>query len=171
MNRFSPIEGLVTSVTPLQSGNITSCCTLLVYIQTRYQEVYQVLVSSSTYVLDQKPIRRGDTIIAFYDTTAPMPLIYPPQYQAVAVVFPEQGEYAAFDYFDRNLRNSDNTLVLNLSGTTAMQLPNGQYYLGIPGDQYLLVLYTATTRSIPAQTTPHRIVVFCSDYENNLSLS
>lgn len=161
MSRFSPLEGVVTSITPLQSGTFTSYCTFLVYIQTRYQEVYQVLVSSATYVLDQKPIRRGDTIIAFYDTQAPMPLINPPQYQAVAVIFPRRGEYAMFDYFDRNLRNSDNTLVLNLSGTTSMQLPNGQYYLGIPGGQYLLVLYTSTTRSIPAQTTPHRIVVFC----------
>lgn len=170
MSHFSPIEGLVTSVTPLQSGNASSYCTLLVYIRTRYQEDYQVLVSSSTFVLDQKPIQQGDTIIAFYDTTAPMPLIYPPQYQAVAVVFPQRGEYAMFDYFDRNLRNSDNSLVLNLSGSTAMQLPNGQYYLGIPGGQYLLVLYSATTRSIPAQTTPHRIVVFCPGYEKRSSL-
>ncbi len=163
MTRFSPLEGIVTSVTPLQSGNFTSYCTLLVYIQTMYQETYQVLVSSSTYVLDQKPIRRGDTIIAFYDTTAPMPLMEPPQYQAVAVVFPCKGEYAMLDYFDRNLRNSGNTLVLNLSQNTSMQLPNGQYYLGVPGNQYLLVLYTATTRSIPAQTAPHRLIVFCSD--------
>ncbi len=161
MSRFSPIEGLVTSVTPLQSVNSTSYCTLLVYIQTRYQQTYQVIVSSSTYVLDQKPIRRGDTIIAFYDTTAPMPLIQPPQYQAVAVVFPCNGEYAVFDYFDRNLRNSDNTLILNISQTTSMQLPNGQYYLGVPGGQYLLALYTATTRSVPAQATPHRLIVFC----------
>ncbi len=164
MSRFSPIEGLVTSVTPLQSGNTSSYCTLLVYIRPRYQGYYQVLVGSSTFVLDQKPIQQGDTIIAFYDTTAPMPLIYPPQYQAVAVVFPQRGEYAMFDYFDRNLRNSDNSLVLNLSGSTAMQLPNGQYYMGVPGGQYLLVLYSATTRSIPAQTTPHRIVIFCSGY-------
>ncbi len=164
MSRVYPNEGLFTSVTPLQSGNTSSYCTLLVYIRTRYQEDYQVLVSSSTFVLDQKPIQQGDTIIAFYDTTAPMPLIYPPQYQAVAVVFPQRGEYAMFDYFDRNLRNSDNSLVLNLSGSTAMQLPNGQYYMGVPGGQYLLVLYSATTRSIPAQTTPHRIVIFCSGY-------
>ena len=163
MSRYSPIEGLVTSITPLQSGNSGSCCTFLIYIQTMYQETYQVIVSPSTYVLDQKPIRQGDTIIAFYDTTAPMPLIYPPQYQAVAVVLPCSGEYAMFDYFDTNLRNSDNTLVLNLSETTSIQLPNGQYYLGTPGDQYMLVLYTTTTRSIPAQTTPQRLIVFCSE--------
>ena len=163
MSRFSPIEGVVTSITPIQNGNCTSYCTFLVYLQTQYQETYQVLVDYSTYVLDQKPISRGDRLIVFYDTTAPMTLIYPPLYRAVAIVFPDKNEYAMFDYFDRNLKNSDNTLVLNLSGTTTYQLPNGQYYLGMPGDQYLLVLYSSTTRSIPAQTTPSRIVVFCSE--------
>ncbi len=163
MSRYSPIEGVVTSVTPFQSGNRTYYCTLSVQIQTMYQETYQVLVDSSAYVLDQKPIRRGDSIIAFYDTTAPMPLIYPPQYRAVAVVVRTCMEYAALDYFDQNLRNSDNTLVLTLSGATSLQLPNGQYYSGVPKDQYMLVLYTTTTRSIPAQTTPTRVIVFCQD--------
>lgn len=162
MSRFSPLEGTVTSVTPLQSGNYTTYCTLLIYLETTYHETYQILVNDNTYVLDQRPLRRGDHIIAFYDTQAPMPLIYPPQYQAVAVVFPSAGEYAVLDFFNRNLRNSDNTLVLNLAGTTSMQLPNGQYYLGIPGGQYILALYRGTTRSIPAQTTPHRLIIFCS---------
>ncbi len=155
MSRFSPIEGTVTSISDFPFGNSASACTLLFSVQTIYGETY------SAYVLDQKPIRRGDTIIVFYDTMAPMPLIYPPQYRAVVIVFPNKNEFAMFDYFDRNLRNSDNTLVLNLSGTTSYQLPNGQYYLGVPGNQYLLVLYSSQTRSIPAQTTPSRIVVFC----------
>lgn len=163
MSRYSPLEGVVTSVTPLQSGNRTYYCTLLLYIQTAYQETYQVIIDSTTYVLDQKPVRRGDTIIAFYDTMAPMPLINPPQYRAVAIVLPNGQEYATLDYFDRNLRNSDNTLVLNLSGGTSILMPNGQYYLGVPGNQYMLVLYSGHTKSIPAQTTPNRIIVFCSD--------
>ena len=162
MSRYSPLQGVVSSITPLQSGNRT-CCTLLLYIQTPYQETYQVLMDSNTYVLDQRPVRRGDTIIAFYDTMAPMPLIYPPQYRAAAVVLPNGGEYATLDYFDRNLRSSDNTLVLNLGGDTAVQTPNGQYYLGVPGGQYMLVLYTSHTKSIPAQTTPNRLIVFCAD--------
>ena len=90
MSRFLPIEGVVTSITPLQSGNSTSYCTFLVYLQTQYQETYQVLVDYSTYVLDQKPIRRGDHHYCFYDTMAPMPLIYPPQYRAVVIVFPNK---------------------------------------------------------------------------------
>ena len=161
MSQFSPIEGVVTSVTPLQTGNSSFYCTLLVYVQG--QETFQILLDTSTFVLDQRPIRRGDRIIAFYDITAPMPLIYPPQYRAVALVVAACKEFAMLDYFDRNLRNSDNTLVLNLSGSTPIQMPNGQYYLGVPGNQYMLVVYATTTRSIPAQTTPARLIVFCTD--------
>lgn len=163
MNHYSPIEGVVTSVTPLQSGNRSYYCTLMLYVQTAYQETYQILVDTSTFVLDQKPVRRGDSVIAFYDTAAPAPLIYPPQYRAVAVVVRACKEFAMLDYFDQDLRNSENTLVLNLSQNTILQLPNGQYYLGTPGNQYMLVLYTTNTRSIPAQTTPLRVIVFCSD--------
>ena len=160
MSRFSPVEGVVTSVTPLQSGNATYYCTLLVYVQG--QETFQLLVDPSTFVLDQRPVRRGDRIIAFYDTTAPMPLIYPPQYRAVALVVTSCKEFAFLDYFDQNLRNSDNTLVLNLSGYTNIRTQNGQIYPGQLGNQLLLVLYTGTTRSIPAQTSPDLITVFCS---------
>ncbi|MCI9635644.1 MAG: hypothetical protein HFG77_04480 [Hungatella sp.] len=162
MNQYSPIEGVVTSIAPLQSGSRPGCV-LLLYVQTDYQETFQILVDTSTYVLDQKPVRRGDPVIVFYDITAPVPLIYPPQYKAVAMLVRACNEFAMLDYFDQNLRNSENTLILNPSGSTTVQLPNGQYYQGTLGNQYMLVLYTTNTRSIPAQTTPVRIIVFCCD--------
>lgn len=162
MSRFSPIEGTVTSISDFPFGNAASVCTLLLSVQTIYGETYSVVLNPSTYVLNQAPIRQGDRIIAFYDTLAPMPLIYPPQYQAVVIVKPVRGQYAMLDTFDQNLRNSDNTLVLNLSTRTNIRTQNGQIYPGRLGNQLLLVLYTATTRSIPAQTSPDLITVFCS---------
>ena len=118
MGRFSPIEGTVTSIADFPFGNSASVCTLLLTVQTIYGETYSVVIDPRTYVLNQAPIRQGDRIIAFYDLLAPMPLIYPPQYQAVVVVKPNRNQYAMLDTFDQNLRNSDNTLVLNLSGYT-----------------------------------------------------
>ena len=162
MNQYSPIEGVVTYISPLPSGSRPGSV-LLLYVQTDYQETFQILVDTSTYVLDQKPVRRGDPVIVFYDITAPVPLIYPPQYKAVAMLVRSCNEFAMLDYFDQNLRNSENTLILNPSGSTTVQLPNGQYYQGTLGNQYMLVLYTTNTRSIPAQTTPVRIIVFCCD--------
>ena len=162
MGRFSPIEGTVTSIADFPFGNSASVCTLLLTVQTIYGETYSVVIDPRTYVLNQAPIRQGDRIIAFYDLLAPMPLIYPPQYQAVVVVKPNRNQYAMLDTFDHNLRNSDNTLVLNLSGYTNIRTQNGQIYPGQLGNQLLLVLYTGTTRSIPAQTSPDLITVFCS---------
>ena len=162
MSRFSPIEGIVTSISDFPFGNPASACTLLLSVQTIYGETYSIVLSPSTYVLNQAPIRQGDRIIAFYDTLAPMPLIYPPQYQAVVIVKPSRNQYAMLDTFNQNLRNSDNTLILNLSNYTNIRTQNGQIYPGQLGGQLLLVLYSATTRSIPAQTTPDTITVFCS---------
>lgn len=162
MSRFSPLTGVVASITPIQTGSTTSYCTLMIYLQNNFQETYQIILDANTFVLGQKLIRRGDTVTAFYDTTAPMPLIYPPQYHAVAVVSLDTNQYAALDYFDQELVNSDNTLKLNISCATNLMLPNGQYYMGMPGNQYLLVIYSTHTRSIPAQTTPSHVTVFCS---------
>lgn len=163
MSRYSPLEGIVTSLSPMQNtANTPHPCILMAEIQGDYQQTFYITMDASTYVLNETPIALGDRIIAFYDTMAPMPLIYPPQYKAVAIVKSDQGHYAMLDYFNEQLVNSDNTLVLNLSENTLLRLPNGQPYMGTPGNQYLLVLYTNTTRSIPAQTTPSEITVFCN---------
>lgn len=162
MSRFTPLQGTVTSVTPVQTGETTyNPCNLFLTMQGTDRQTFHVIINSSTYVLNQAPILQGESITIFYDNLAPMPLIYPPQYQAVAIVHTVPGRFAVMDYFDQNLVNSDNTLRLNLSGNTLLRLHNGQYYLGIPGDQYLLVLYSSTTRSIPALTTPEEVTVFC----------
>ncbi len=164
MSRFIPIEGIVTSVSPIQTGETSyNPCSLFLTLRDINQQDFNAILSSSTYVLNQEPILQGQTITVFYDSLAPMPLIYPPQYQAVAVVHSVPGRFAVMDYFNRNLINSDNTLRLNLSGNTLLRLHNGQYYLGIPGNQYLLVLYSSTTRSIPALTTPEEVTVFCQN--------
>ena len=163
MSQFSPVEGVVTSVAPMQTTTSDrSACTLMLTVLGRNRETFNVVLASNTYVLDQEPIQRGDIITAFYDTMAPMPLIYPPQYRAVAVVKTRVGQSAMLDYFDRNLLNSDGTLRLNRSGSTDVRLQNGQRFLETLGNQLLLMLYGATTRSIPAQTTPAEIMVFCS---------
>lgn len=164
MSQFTPIEGTVTSISRLRpSADSQSGCTLIFALLTRDQGTVNVVVSPDTYVLDQETILRGDTVTVFYDNMAPVPLIYPPQYRA-AVLLKNTGirQFAAFDYFDKSLLNSDQTLRLTPTAYTPVQLANGQTYIGTLGNQFLLVLYSTTTRSIPAQTTPSRIIVFCS---------
>lgn len=163
MSQYTPIEGIVTSVSPMSTAaNDTSACTLMISLFGTDRQTYNIVLAPDSYVLNQEPVRRGDLITVFYDSMAPVPLIYPPQYRAVAVVKTRVGQNAMLDFFDQNLVNSDGTLMLNRSGSTDIRLQNGQRFLGVLGNQILLVIYSITTRSIPAQTTPSLIVVFCT---------
>ena len=116
MTRYLPLKGIITSISESRTGGSgAASCTLLFSIQGEDGNVFSFVISPSTYVLNQESFRPGDTIIAFYDSLAPMPLIYPPSYQAVAAIKPWKEQSAMLDVFDQNLKNSDNSLVLNLS--------------------------------------------------------
>ena len=124
-------------------------------------ETINFVVTGETLVIDNIRLRRGMRVAAFYDTSLPAPAIYPPQYQAELVTVLRQNQNVTLDYFDRNLVSEDNSLKLNLSPTTRISTLNGQRFSCNPGDEELLVYYTNTTFSIPAQTTPQRIIVMC----------
>ena len=68
---------------------------------------------------------------------------------------------AKLDYFDESLTSEDNTLRLNIGPTTNVETLNGQQYTCSPENSELLVYYTTTTFSIPAQTTPQKVIVLC----------
>ncbi len=67
----------------------------------------------------------------------------------------------AAGYFDKRLVNTDNTLKLNVTRNVPVVTSNNQTFYGSPAGHYLLVMYNMSTRSIPAQTTPEKIVVMC----------
>ena len=121
----------------------------------------QVSLPANAYVLNLHQFRIGDRATFFYSTNAPMPLIYPPRYQAVAAAYTPHGTTAALDVFNEMLTNSDGTLTLTPTWNTPVTLPNGQSYANDPGGHLLLATYSATTRSIPAQAIPEQVVVFC----------
>jgi hypothetical protein len=65
------------------------------------------------------------------------------------------------DYFNSDLVSSDGRIKLNIFPNTPTLLENGQLFTGNPLERNLIVVYGATTRSIPAQTTPYYIIVMC----------
>lgn len=168
MSQYTPTSGTITRIEwqgtdPNQIG-----CALRVTFQSMDQGLIHLIVDGSTYVADNRPLAAGDQVTFFYSLYAPAPMIYPPQYQAVAAVHTPAGTYATLDVFTQSapggqLANSDGTLRLNLSGCTSITLPNGQPFGGALSGKLLLVIYGATTRSIPAQTTPEKILVFCQN--------
>lgn len=151
-----PIVGTIRNVENI-SGE---CCSKMLTIRTPEEEVNFVL-SPETTVIDSIPIRAGMQVAAFYDANAPIPLIYPPQYRAVLITRLERGESVMLSRFDDHLVSFQNTLQLNVGRNTRITTVNGQRFECSLGNRDLLVYYTNTTRSIPPQTTPRRIVVMC----------
>jgi len=164
MAYYTPTVGIITDITTQTSGNtLSSGCTLNISMMSEDQGPVNIILSSTTYVLNAQPLQVGDRATFFYDPQAPAPLIYPPRYQAVAAAYTPYGTNAYLDVFNYMFSNTDNTLILNVSENTPVSLPNGQPFKGILSDKLLLVIYSMTTRSIPAQTSPDQIIVFCSE--------
>lgn len=153
---YIPVEGTVQNLSSMQG----SCCNQLLTLSTS-NGIVTFVVSRDTYIANNLMLRRGMRVVAFYDENLPVPLIFPPRYQAEVITLLGRNESVALNYFNRNLLAQDNSLQLNISPATNITTANGQRFTCRLGDNLLLVYYSTTTRSLPPQTTPHRIIVFC----------
>lgn len=140
---------------------------LLHGIIEQQDNVFSIVVGEDTVVVDNtgKPVelKEGMEFTAYVDSDKPMILIYPPQYSSeLVVVQTEEAGIVEVAQFDENFSNeslklniSDETIIENLSGT-AVEAKN---IVGID----VAVFYKFTTFSIPAQTTPSKILVLSYD--------
>lgn len=164
MAHYTPVTGIITNIESIGSNSQSDTCTLLFTLEGENPAgAFQVQLPSNAYILNLHPFQIGDRATFFYDPNAPMVLIYPPRYTAVAGAYTPHGTTAVLDMFQNDLVNSDNSLMLNMTWNTPVTLANGQPFHGNPNGNLLLVLYGASTRSIPARTTPEQIVVFCQN--------
>ena len=152
---FQSVEGIICGI---NRGD--SCCTMMVSLISN-SNIVNVIVTGETTVVDNVRLRPGMRIAAFYDANLPTPAIFPPQYRAELVTTLRRNQQVKLDYFDDNLTSSDNSLRLNIGPTTNIVTLNGQQYTCSPENSELLVYYTTATLSIPAQTTPQRVIVLC----------
>lgn len=153
---FQAVTGIIQNI----SYSYGDCCSQTILILTNNGSV-NLVVGPDTFVADQTRLRTGMRITGFYDANLPVPLIYPPQYQAVAVTRSNPQEQVMLSYFDNTLTASGQALRLNIAPSTQVATSNGQRYSCTPADKLLMVYYRQTTRSIPPQTTPTRVIVFC----------
>lgn len=136
------------------------CCNHMMSLQTE-NGIVNFRIHSETVVIDSRQIRMGMQVAAFYDSSLPVPLIFPPQYTAQLVTVIGRNEQVMINHFDNNLIASDGSLQLNVARNTNIHTLNGQSFQCNLRNQNLLVYYTTTTRSIPPQTTLRKIVVLC----------
>lgn len=153
---LTPIIGIIRNISQIPGD----CCNQRISLTTANGPV-NFIISANTFVIDNTRLRQGMAVAAFYDHNRPVPLIFPPQYQAELITSLRGDKTVMLNFFQQNLVAADNSLRLNLSRTTDISTMNGQRFNCSPGGNFLLVYYSNTTRSIPPQTTPRKIVVLC----------
>lgn len=152
---YIPVIGTIVNIS---RGN--DCCSQMMSVRTE-TGIINFIIRAETLVIDSRQLRSGMQVAAFYDSSLPVPMIFPPQYQAQIVTVIGRNENVMLNFFDRNLVASDGSLRLNLSRNTIIKTVNGQSVTCNLGNRFLLVYYTITTASIPPQTTPRKIILFC----------
>ncbi len=152
---FEPVVGTILNIS--RGGD---CCSQMISLRTG-NGIVNFHVNAETLIIDNRQLRRGMQVVAYYDRYLPVPLIFPPQYQAQLIAVPGRNEQVVLQFFDRNLLAGDRSLQLNIGDNTSVRTVNGQNFGCNPGGHMLLVFYSVTTRSQPPQTTPRQIVVLC----------
>ncbi len=131
----------------------------IVFVENEEGNIANLIISNDTYIVDNEEIALGNVITGYYDANAPMIMIYPPQYNIKVANIDNNEQNVKFDRFDKDLVSSDKSLKLNISKDTQIVSQDGKAFEGEITDKNLVVIYGISTRSIPAQTTPSKIVV------------
>lgn len=163
MKKFQAFYGMIIMINDFwidQNGEASGCYKLI-SVENGSGTLVNFVVAPTTYFVDHVMVALGDMVTGFYDANAPVPLIYPPQYNAIVMARNTPYQNVKVDYFNNQLVSSDNYLKLNIAPYTQMLLENGQAFTRNPANRNLIVVYGATTKSIPAQTTPYKIIVMC----------
>lgn len=113
--------------------------------------------------LDLFDLKVGMEITAVLEKNAPMTMSIPPMTNgAVAFIANSNEGFTALGNFDMNLINADHTLKLNITEDTVIRDIKGTKKIFTADDvqnSESIVFYTASTKSIPAQTTPSFIMI------------
>ena len=155
MPSFQPFTGIVREI---DKERLTD--SQYVFVETDEGKTAYLIVNKETYFVNERELKEGSVVTGYFDANLPIIMIYPPQYSAVVIIVePEKEENIKVDRFDHELVSSDNMLKLNMGDETKIILQDGKPFSGELTDRDLVVSYEVSTKSIPAQTTPRKIVV------------
>lgn len=127
--------------------------------------------SGTAKKMEKKEFVKGQRIEAYYDKTKARIMIYPAQITPVLIIAHDSKNigFAKVGIFDDRLTSEDNQLKLNITKDTRVVNRQGENIVqkNFAGHE-LIVFYKNSTRSIPSQTIPSKIVVL-DDEEQNAS--
>ena len=151
---FNKVEGVIKQIRDNEFDNSIKYFDIEIF-----DDVYAVFViSENTYMVD-KDLKVGDKVEGFYDSTRPMIAIYPPQYTIEVLKKQTNEENTFVGVFNKDYVDTNNSLKLNIDKSVQIVDLDNKTYRGSLTDKKLAVFYTVSTRSIPAQTTPIKIVL------------
>lgn len=108
-------------------------------------------------------LAEGSTITVYTGSYEPTPLILPVQYTANAIIIngDQEGNVNLDTYLadEEGYTNAANTLNIATADDTKIVDKDEKEYKGDLDKNDLIVFYGASTKSIPAQTTPTKVVV------------
>ena len=109
MIRFQAIRGTIVMISDfLMSGKEELAgCSKLMSVEQENGTLVNFIVEPTTYFVDHVMVQLGDRVIAFYDANAPVPLIYPPQFQAIVMAKDTPYYDVKADYFDSQLVSAE----------------------------------------------------------------
>ncbi|TQR16389.1 stalk domain-containing protein [Psychrobacillus soli] len=117
--------------------------------------------SGTTKSIEKDAFQKGQRIDAYYDKNKPMIMIYPAQISPELVIVHDEEKMGSVKVskFDDEFLSLDNELKLNIGEKTLLVNEKGEELeqADLNGKE-LVVFYTVSTRSIPAQTTPSKII-------------
>jgi len=117
--------------------------------------------SGTTKSLKLADFKRGATVEAYYDKNKPMILIYPATVTPEMVIVNDEEVYGEVkvSQFDKEFLSLDGELKLNIGEDTALFNQQG---IAIEQKELngkeLIVFYSITTKSLPPQTPPTKII-------------
>ncbi|NLK74298.1 MAG: hypothetical protein GX288_03285 [Clostridiales bacterium] len=117
------------------------------------------IVTDKTYKTSSQDVRVGSLVTGYYDNRLMRIMIYPPQYELEVLDIKKEEYNIKVDYFNKDLISSDGMLQLHLKQDTEIVYPDGTQYEGNPVRERLVIIYDVSTRSIPAQTLPKKVIV------------
>lgn len=156
---YRGFTGKVTAIDEYQIITDSKIISVENIASSEYKEEARIIISPNTFVLDNTEINIGDIITGFYDASRPMIMIYPPQYNAEVVVVESDKYNVKFDIFNQDLVSTDNFLKLNINEKTELVSWDGKAFTGELTNRKLVVIYDVSTKSIPAQTNPLKVIV------------
>ncbi|WP_157764798.1 stalk domain-containing protein [Solibacillus sp. R5-41] len=158
---FMNVKGAISSAEKQADGTIQ-------FSVTDENNPFNFRTDKNTIVLDKKgnkvELKKGDKVSLFVSTNQPMILIFPPQYSPAVVIVEDEKSptNVVVTDFNEGFINKENDLKLNISNETVIVNEKGEKVAkeALLENHHAIVFYGVTTRSIPAQTTPEKIVVF-----------